>query len=71
VFMHPSQKKDDGTPYTLKEKLARIDEREPARVQWNTCTSDEDRIKHLSKKLQDRLVHPEDRRSVLVSAEHS
>jgi hypothetical protein len=71
VFMHPSQKKDDGTPYTLEEQLARIDKREPARVQWNTCTSDEDRIKHPSKKRQDRLVRPEDRRSVLVSAEHS
>ncbi|OWY93262.1 hypothetical protein PHMEG_00037406 [Phytophthora megakarya] len=42
-----SQVKDDGTRYTLNERMELLDDQEPARVQWNTCASDEDRIKHL------------------------
>ncbi|OWZ00279.1 hypothetical protein PHMEG_00028568, partial [Phytophthora megakarya] len=44
ILMHESQVKDDGTPYTLNEQMESLDDQEPARVQWNTCTSDEDRI---------------------------
>ncbi|OWY92805.1 hypothetical protein PHMEG_00038038 [Phytophthora megakarya] len=45
-----SQVKDDGTRYTLNEQTKLLDDLEPARVQWNTCASDEDRIKHLPEK---------------------
>ncbi|OWZ07993.1 hypothetical protein PHMEG_00019532 [Phytophthora megakarya] len=38
---------DDGTRYTLNEQMELLDDQDPARVQWNTCASDEDRIKHL------------------------
>ncbi|OWZ04221.1 hypothetical protein PHMEG_00023912 [Phytophthora megakarya] len=47
ILMHESQVKDDGTRYTLNEQMELLDDQEPARVQWNTCASDEDRIKHL------------------------
>ncbi|OWY90835.1 hypothetical protein PHMEG_00040854 [Phytophthora megakarya] len=45
----PSQVKDDGTRYTLNEQMELLDDQEPARVQWNTCASDEDRIEHLTR----------------------
>ncbi|OWZ04862.1 hypothetical protein PHMEG_00023161 [Phytophthora megakarya] len=47
ILMHESQVKDDGTRYTLKEQMELLDDQEPARVQWNTCASDEVRIKHI------------------------
>ncbi|OWZ06700.1 hypothetical protein PHMEG_00021012 [Phytophthora megakarya] len=43
----PTNPKTDGTRYTLNEQMELLDDQEPARVQWNTCASDEDRIKHL------------------------
>ncbi|OWZ17379.1 hypothetical protein PHMEG_0008687 [Phytophthora megakarya] len=42
-----SHVKDDGTRYTLNEQMELLDDPDPARVQWDTCASDEDRIKHL------------------------
>ncbi|OWZ06780.1 hypothetical protein PHMEG_00020921 [Phytophthora megakarya] len=47
ILMHESQVKDDGTRYTLNEQMELLDDQEPARVQWNTCASDEGGIKHL------------------------
>ncbi|OWZ00382.1 hypothetical protein PHMEG_00028438 [Phytophthora megakarya] len=47
ILIHESQVKDDGTRYTLNEQMELLDDQEPARAQWNTCVSDEDRIKHL------------------------
>ncbi|OWZ16410.1 hypothetical protein PHMEG_0009805 [Phytophthora megakarya] len=47
ILMHEFHVKDDGTRYTLNEQMKLLDDQEPAHVQWNTCTSVEDRIKHL------------------------
>ncbi|OWZ02153.1 hypothetical protein PHMEG_00026333 [Phytophthora megakarya] len=56
ILMHESQVKDDGTRYTLNEQMELLDDQEPARVQWNTCASDEDRIKHLPEKYPLKLL---------------
>ncbi|OWZ05968.1 hypothetical protein PHMEG_00021848 [Phytophthora megakarya] len=42
ILMYELHVKDDGTRYTLNEQNGA-----PAHVQWNTCASDEDCIKHL------------------------
>ncbi|OWZ02957.1 hypothetical protein PHMEG_00025396, partial [Phytophthora megakarya] len=63
ILMHESQVKDDGTPYTLNEQMESLDDQEPARVQWNTCTSDEDRIKHLPEKYPLKLLKGSQRSS--------
>ncbi|OWZ07190.1 hypothetical protein PHMEG_00020446 [Phytophthora megakarya] len=47
ILMHESHVKDDDTRYTLNEQMELLDDQEPARVQWNTCASDEARIRHL------------------------
>ncbi|EGZ25029.1 hypothetical protein PHYSODRAFT_257049 [Phytophthora sojae] len=68
IWMAPSQKNAEGTPYSLKELLALADQQEPARVQWNTCSSDEERIAHAPIQLDLRLLPAADRhRRYLVS----
>ncbi|OWZ06726.1 hypothetical protein PHMEG_00020980 [Phytophthora megakarya] len=62
-LMHESQVKDDGTRYTLNEQVELLDDEEPARVQWNTCASDEDRIKHLPEKYPLKLLKGSQRSS--------
>ncbi|OWY97300.1 hypothetical protein PHMEG_00032209, partial [Phytophthora megakarya] len=56
ILMHESQVQDDGTRYTLNEQMELLDDQEPVRVQWNTCASDEDRIKHLPEKYPLKLL---------------
>ncbi|OWZ01494.1 hypothetical protein PHMEG_00027099 [Phytophthora megakarya] len=63
ILMHESQVKDDGTRYTLNEQMELLDDQEPARVQWNTCASDEDRINHLPEKYPLKLLKGSQRSS--------
>ncbi|OWZ00810.1 hypothetical protein PHMEG_00027922, partial [Phytophthora megakarya] len=63
ILMHESQVKDDGTRYTLNEQIELLDDQEPARVQWNTCASDKDRIKHLPEKYPLKLLKVSQRSS--------
>ncbi|OWZ19007.1 hypothetical protein PHMEG_0006815 [Phytophthora megakarya] len=58
-----SHVKDDGTRYTLNEQMELLDDQDLARVQWNTCASDEDRIKHLSEDYQLKLLKGSQRQS--------
>ncbi|OWY99047.1 hypothetical protein PHMEG_00030024 [Phytophthora megakarya] len=55
--------KDDGTRYTLNEQMELLDDQEPARVQWNTCASDEGHIKHLPEKYPLKLLKGSQRSS--------
>ncbi|EGZ25028.1 hypothetical protein PHYSODRAFT_257030 [Phytophthora sojae] len=61
IWMAPSHKNAEGTPYSLKKLLALADQQEPARVQWNTCSSDEERIAHAPIQLDLRLLPAADR----------
>ncbi|OWZ00276.1 hypothetical protein PHMEG_00028571 [Phytophthora megakarya] len=63
ILMHESQVKDDGTRYTLNEQMELLDDQEPARVQWNTCASDEDHIKHLPENYPLKLLKGSQRSS--------
>ncbi|KAJ8571513.1 hypothetical protein ON010_g5326 [Phytophthora cinnamomi] len=47
IWMADSHTKSDGTPFTLQEQFKLVDQEDPARAQWNTCASDDDRIAHL------------------------
>jgi hypothetical protein len=58
----PSTVKADGTPYTLEEQLAEIDQAEPGRNQWADCT-DEERVAHVADGLKAKLV-PANERSI-------
>ncbi|OWY95233.1 hypothetical protein PHMEG_00034814, partial [Phytophthora megakarya] len=63
ILMHESQVKDDGTRYTLNEQMELLEDQEPARVQWNICASDEDRIKHLPENYPLKLLKGSQRSS--------
>ncbi|OWY94030.1 hypothetical protein PHMEG_00036362, partial [Phytophthora megakarya] len=63
ILIHESQVKDDSTRYTLNEQMELLDDQEPAHVQWNTCASDEDRIKHLPQKYPLKLLKGSQRSS--------
>ncbi|OWZ18911.1 hypothetical protein PHMEG_0006928 [Phytophthora megakarya] len=52
ILIHEPQVKDDSTRYTMNKQMELLDDQEPARVQWNTCASDEDRIKHLTESIR-------------------
>ncbi|OWY94152.1 hypothetical protein PHMEG_00036198 [Phytophthora megakarya] len=58
-----TQVKDDGIRYTLYEQMDLLDDQEPARVQWNICASDDDRIKHLPEKYPLKLLKGSQRSS--------
>ncbi|KAE9105980.1 hypothetical protein PF005_g12843 [Phytophthora fragariae] len=47
VWMDNSQLTDQGLPFTLMEQLKIVDELEPARAQWNSCNTDDQRVAHL------------------------
>ncbi|GMF39993.1 unnamed protein product [Phytophthora fragariaefolia] len=42
--------------YSLKEQVELLDAREPARLQWRACPSDEERITHLPEEVRRKLV---------------
>ncbi|OWZ00517.1 hypothetical protein PHMEG_00028274, partial [Phytophthora megakarya] len=63
ILIHESHVKDDGTRYTLNEQMEHLGDQEPAQVQWNTCASDEDRIKHLAEDYLLKLLKSSQRQS--------
>jgi hypothetical protein len=65
--MDPSTKTPEGTSHTLAEQLVIVDKREPARVQWASCSSDEERIAHLPDDIQAMLLPATDRQDNPVS----
>ncbi|GMF35731.1 unnamed protein product [Phytophthora fragariaefolia] len=42
--------------YSLKEQVELLDAREPARLQWGACSSDEERIAHLPEDVRRKLI---------------
>ncbi|GMF41717.1 unnamed protein product [Phytophthora fragariaefolia] len=42
--------------YSLKEQVELLDDREPARLQWRACSSDEERIAHLPEDVRRKLI---------------
>ncbi|POM76903.1 Serine protease family S33, partial [Phytophthora palmivora] len=60
--MDPSYKTITGTPHSLEEQAKLLDQREPSRVQWNTCQSDADRVKDLPQATRDKLLPVEHRK---------
>ncbi|EGZ05666.1 hypothetical protein PHYSODRAFT_533212 [Phytophthora sojae] len=66
IWMAPSHKNAEGKPYSLQEQLALTDQQEPARVQWDSCSSDEERIAHAPAQLDLRLLPEADRHRYLV-----
>ncbi|POM61063.1 hypothetical protein PHPALM_29983 [Phytophthora palmivora] len=67
ILMDPSYKTITGTPYSLEEQVTLLDQREPSRVQWNTCQSDADRVKDLPQATRDKLLPVEHRKRHLVT----
>ncbi|OWZ11499.1 hypothetical protein PHMEG_00015470, partial [Phytophthora megakarya] len=63
ILMRESHVKDDGTRYTLNKQMELLDDQEPARVEWNTCASDGDRIKHLPEDYSLKLLKDLQRQS--------
>ncbi|GMF48397.1 unnamed protein product [Phytophthora fragariaefolia] len=57
VLMNRSHTKP-GTDarYSLKELVDLLDAREPARLQWGACSSDEERIDHLPEDVRRKLI---------------
>ncbi|KAE9066560.1 hypothetical protein PF010_g27812 [Phytophthora fragariae] len=56
VWMDKSQLNDQGHPFALMEQLRIVDELEPARVQWNSCNSDDQRVAHLGSSLRKKAA---------------
>ncbi|POM80751.1 Hypothetical protein PHPALM_1372 [Phytophthora palmivora] len=67
IVMDPSYKTITGTPYSLEEQAKLLDQREPSRVQWNTCQSDADRVMDLPQATRDKLLPVEHRKRHLVT----
>ncbi|POM60783.1 hypothetical protein PHPALM_30320, partial [Phytophthora palmivora] len=67
ILMDPSYKPITGTPHSLEEQAKLLDQREPSRVQWNTCQSDADRVKDLPQATRDKLLPVEHRKRHLVT----
>ncbi|GMF39315.1 unnamed protein product [Phytophthora fragariaefolia] len=42
--------------YSLKEQVELLDAREPARLQWGTCSSDAERIAHIPEDVRRKLI---------------
>ncbi|KAE9081781.1 hypothetical protein PF006_g27044 [Phytophthora fragariae] len=69
VWMDKSQLDDQGHPFSLTAQLRIVDKLEPARVQWNLCDSDDQRVAHLSSSLRKKLVPESERRRYPVSTQ--
>ncbi|POM57711.1 LOW QUALITY PROTEIN: Hypothetical protein PHPALM_37744 [Phytophthora palmivora] len=67
ILMDPSYKTITGTPYSLEKQVKILDQREPSRVQWNTCQADADRVKDLPQATRDKLLPVEHRKRHLVT----
>ncbi|POM78835.1 Hypothetical protein PHPALM_3590 [Phytophthora palmivora] len=67
ILMDPSWKTITGTPYSFEEQMKLLYQREPSRVQWNTCQSDADRVKDLPQATRDKLLPVEHRKRHLVT----
>ncbi|KAE9281192.1 hypothetical protein PR003_g27750 [Phytophthora rubi] len=69
IWMDKSQLNDQGRPFSLVEQLRIVDKLEPARVQWNSCDSDDQRVAHLSSSLRKKLLPVSERRRYPVSTQ--
>ncbi|KAE8886651.1 hypothetical protein PF003_g29350 [Phytophthora fragariae] len=69
IWMDNSQLNDQGRPFSLAEQLRIVDKLEPARVQWNSCDSDDQRVAHLSSSLRKKLLPESERRRYPVSTQ--
>ncbi|KAE8988515.1 hypothetical protein PR001_g22019 [Phytophthora rubi] len=69
VWMDKSQFDAQGRPFALTEQLRIVDKLEPARVQWNSCDSDDQRVAHLSSSLRKKLLPESERRRYPVSTQ--
>ncbi|GMF33066.1 unnamed protein product [Phytophthora fragariaefolia] len=57
VLMNRSHTKPGtNANYSLKEQVELLDAREPARLQWGACSSDEERIAHLPEDVRRKLI---------------
>lgn len=69
VWMAKSHLNAQGRPFSLIEQLKIVDKSKPARVQWNSCDSDEQRVAHLSPPFRKKLLQVTERRRYPVSTQ--
>ncbi|KAE8909096.1 hypothetical protein PF005_g19670 [Phytophthora fragariae] len=67
--MDKSPSDDQSQPLPLTEQLKIVAKLEPARVRWNSCDSDGQRVAHLSSSLRKKLLPESERRRYPVSTQ--
>ncbi|KAE8878374.1 hypothetical protein PF005_g26534 [Phytophthora fragariae] len=69
VWMDSAPLNEQSRPLTLTGQLKIVDKLEPARVQWNSCDSDDQRVAYLSSSLRKKLLPESERRRYPVSTQ--